>query len=106
MQRRLSFAVLAFAALTACTKTEKQQQAATPPPPPPTRLTVADSGINTPESALWDREGDQYLVSNINGTPLAKDNNGFISRISPDGKVTELRWIAAGTKGVTLNAPK
>ena len=45
MHRRLSFAVLAFAALTACSKTEKQQAAA-PPPPPPTRLTVADSGIN------------------------------------------------------------
>ena len=88
MHRRLSFAVLAFAALTACSKTEKQQAAA-PPPPPPTRLTVADSGINAPESALWDREGDQYLVSNINGTPLAKDNNGFISRVSftPSGLV-------------------
>jgi sugar lactone lactonase YvrE len=46
-------------------------------------------------------------LSNVNGSPLAKDGNGFISRIAPDsGKVTNLRWVAGGTNGVTLNAPK
>ncbi len=33
-------------------------------------------GLSTPESVLYDAENDVYLVSNINDTPLAKDNNG------------------------------
>jgi sugar lactone lactonase YvrE len=47
-----------------------------------------------------------YLVSNINGIPSGKDNNGFISRVSPDGTVATLKWIEGGQKGVTLHAPK
>src|SRR2546427_258967 len=95
------FAAMAF---VACSKTEKQP--ATPPAPPAARITVADSGIKAPESVLYDVAGDQYLVSNINGQPLDKDGNGFISRLTPEGRVAELKWIAGGTKGVTLNAPK
>jgi hypothetical protein len=45
-------------------------------------------------------------VSNINGSPGDKDNNGFITKVSPEGKVLELKWIAGGAKGVTLDAPK
>src|SRR5205085_11405116 len=70
------------------------------------RSTFADSGIKAPESVLYDVAGDQYLVSNINGQPLDKDGNGFISRLTPEGRVAELKWIAGGAKGVTLNAPK
>jgi sugar lactone lactonase YvrE len=62
-------------------------------------------GFATPESVLYDAENDRYLVSNINGTPLAADNNGFISVLSPAGGVTALKWIAGGVKGVTLHAP-
>jgi hypothetical protein len=57
------------------------------------RIEVANAGFKTPESILHDAVGDVYLVSNINGTPSAKDNNGFISRVSPDGKVQTLKWI-------------
>jgi sugar lactone lactonase YvrE len=63
-------------------------------------------GFATPESVLYDAEGDQYLVANIQGSPLEADNNGFISQLSPDGKVVNLKWIAGGQGGVTLNAPK
>src|SRR5207245_11640077 len=45
-------------------------------------------------------------VSNINGSPTAKDNNGFISRVRPDGAVENLKFIEGGHNGVTLNAPK
>ncbi|HEX6210707.1 MAG TPA: SMP-30/gluconolactonase/LRE family protein [Methylomirabilota bacterium] len=69
-------------------------------------VTVRDAGLQTPESVLHDPAADVYLVSNINGSPSEKDNNGFISRVSPEGTVTSLRWIAGGEKGVTLNAPK
>jgi hypothetical protein len=70
---------------------------------PPVKLTLkweTDSLLTTNESVLYDKERDVIYVSNINGTPDAKDNNGFISKISADGKITELKWI---TK---LNAPK
>lgn len=69
-------------------------------------MTVADSGMQTPESVLHDVTADVFLVSNINGAPLAKDDNGFISRITPDGKLATARWIAGGTGDVTLHAPK
>lgn len=63
-------------------------------------------GFQGPESALHDEVDDVYLVSNINGEPTAEDGNGFISRVSPDGSVSELEWIAGTGEGVTLNAPK
>ena len=79
-------------------------------PPPPaapgaTRvLTVA--GFSTPESVLHDSTQDIYFVSNVNGPPAAKDNNGFISRVRPDGAIENLKFIEGGRAGVTLNAPK
>jgi hypothetical protein len=62
--------------------------------------------FKTPESILVDTTGDQYFVSNINGNPSEKDNNGFISRVAPDGKILELKWLEGGKNGVRLNAPK
>jgi sugar lactone lactonase YvrE len=80
--------------------------ASTPPPeptPPPAVQVWKD--MATPESVLYDAANDRYLVSNINGKPLDADNNGFISELSPDGKVTKLKLVEGGGK-VTLNAPK
>lgn len=64
------------------------------------------AGFSTPESVLHDPIADVYLVSNINGDPLDKDGNGFISRVTPDGEVAALKWIDGDTEGVTLSAPK
>jgi hypothetical protein len=72
----------------------------------PFQLTVADVGFATPESVLHDDAADVYLVSNINGEPLGKDGNGFISRLRPDGQLEALRWIDGAAEGVTLHAPK
>lgn len=69
-------------------------------------IIVAGVGFATPESVLHDTRADVYLVSNINGAPLEKDGNGFISRLSPDGRVMELKWIDGESEGVTLHAPK
>ena len=63
-------------------------------------------GISTPESVLYDDIEDRYLVSNINGDPIATDNNGFITEISPDGKITRPKFIAGGVNKVKLDAPK
>src|SRR5437879_8959584 len=46
-------------------------------------LTV--EGFKTPESVKYDAQLDLYFVTNINGHPSVKDNNGFISRVRPDG---------------------
>jgi SMP-30/Gluconolactonase/LRE-like region len=69
-------------------------------------MTLSDVGFMTPESVLHDPAADVYLVSNVNGAPLDKEGNGFISAVSPDGEVLELKWIDGATAGVTLNAPK
>lgn len=63
-------------------------------------------GFSTPESVLHDEASDVYLVSNINGEPLGADDNGFISQVSPDGKVTNSKWIDGSKDTVKLDAPK
>lgn len=68
---------------------------------------LEDIGFKTPESVFHDPELDLYFVSNLGGPqPLAKDNNGFISTVNPDGTVATLKWAAGGTDEITLNAPK
>jgi len=68
--------------------------------------TIADVGFQVPESAFHDVVNDVYFVSNINGDPFGGDGKGFISRVGPDGKVLELKWIDGEAKSVKLNAPK
>jgi hypothetical protein len=81
--------------------------APTTPPPPPAPTPVAKyTGFAAPESVLYDAENDRYLVSNVNGKPDDKDNNGFISVLSPDGTVANLKWIEAAKNKVKLDAPK
>jgi hypothetical protein len=65
-------------------------------------------GFRTPRSVLHDPVADVYLVSNVNGDPAGADDddNGFISRISPDGKVLDLKWIdGADSDALQLSAP-
>ena len=70
------------------------------------RTVVADVGFATPESVEYYAAEDVYLVTNINGSPIEADGNGFISKIKPDGSVVKLKWIDGTKKGVLLNAPK
>ena len=79
---------------------------AAPPPVTPIVIRVTGAGLKSPESVLYDSVADAYLVSSINGNAFARDDNGFISRIAPDGRVTALQWIAGGAHGVVLNGPK
>ncbi len=74
--------------------------------PPATAVFRITEGIATPESVLYDEVNDRYLVSNINGKPDQADNNGYISEISPDGKVVKAKFIAGGVAKVKLDAPK
>jgi hypothetical protein len=72
---------------------------------------LAVTGFQHPESVVHDTMLDVYLVSNVgdlppSGFPGALDHNGFISRVSPDGVIVDLKWIQDGVNGVTLNSPK
>lgn len=57
-------------------------------------------GFKNPESALFDAEAGAVYVSNVNGEGTAKDGNGFISKVAPDGKVVAMEWVTG------LDAPK
>ena len=67
---------------------------------------IVVTGFSDPESVVHDTRADIYLVSNINGQPLGADDNGFISQVSPDGTILNLKWIDGEAESVTLNAPK
>ncbi|GAB3991181.1 ATP/GTP-binding protein [Spirosoma daeguense] len=78
--------------------------ALTPPPvtsKPPKLVKVweTDTTLRTPESVLFDGRSTLY-VANIDGKSDALDGNGFISKVSLDGKIENLRWTSG------LNAPK
>lgn len=70
------------------------------------RPVVSYTGLAAPDSALYDAAHDRYLISNVQGNPTARDNDGFISALAPDGTIPVLKWIEGGRDGVELNAPK
>jgi sugar lactone lactonase YvrE len=73
---------------------------------PRAAIALTVDSLEAPEAARFDPDLEVYFLANINGSPLAKDGNGYISRLTRDGKVDSLEFIAGGRGGVTLNAPK
>ncbi|MEO5602964.1 MAG: hypothetical protein ABIR06_18735 [Cyclobacteriaceae bacterium] len=100
------FMILSAIALinSACEKSKPAEEtAAVEPKKPPVKLQLkweTDTLLTTCESVLFDKDNDVLYVSNINGAPDGKDGNGFISRVSLEGKITDVQWV----KG--LDAPK
>ncbi len=70
------------------------------------KIIANEETFATPESVEYYAAEDVYLVTNINGSPLALDGNGFISKVNPNGDIIELKWIDGTTEGITLNGPK
>jgi streptogramin lyase len=64
------------------------------------------TGFESSEAVRHDPDADVYLVANINGEPAGADDNGYISRVSPQGEILDLKWIDGATGDFTLNAPK
>ena len=64
------------------------------------------SGLESPHSFLADPASRSYFISNINGEPDVRDNNGFITKLSDDGRITAFKFIEGGREDVTLHAPK
>jgi DNA-binding beta-propeller fold protein YncE len=58
------------------------------------------TGLSDPESVALAADGRSLYVANVAGEGDVKDGNGFISRVSLDGKLLEKEWV----KG--LDAPK
>jgi len=109
----LSWVFVVFSATGAAfAQTAKQEEA--PPPQSPAPGAVAPTsvprfeitGLSAPESVLHDTAADVYLVSNINGSPFARDHNGFIARVAPSGEVLTLKWIDGSRPATRLDAPK
>ena len=59
------------------------------------------SGFDLPgDRVAFDAKTNSYYVSSIGKDPMAKDGNGFISKLDADGKVVSLKWATG------LNGPK
>src|SRR5215211_5093572 len=65
------------------------------------------TGFVAPEAVRYDPDQDVYFVGNWGtGSASATDNNGYISRMKPDGQIENLRFIAGGSNRVVLHAPR
>lgn len=60
-------------------------------------------GLKTPQSFIVDPALGNYFISNINGNPVNRDNNGFIMKLDRSGKL--LLSIRGGSPQITLHAP-
>ena len=68
---------------------------------PPSIAWELSEGVQSPESAYFDEASGFLFVSQIgSGGATGKDGDGYLSKLTPDGKVVALKWITG------LNAPK
>lgn len=58
------------------------------------------AGFDTPECLLMSPDKSFLYVTNIDGDVSAKDGNGYISKIAPDGTMIEHKW------STEMDAPK
>ena len=109
MRSSLSVAITA-GILTACSSSDSgdaSANATTGAQADSARLVASPAGFTAPEAVRYDPGQDIYFVSNWGtGDAGAKDDNGFISRMLPDGTLDSLRFIAGGTGGAKLHAPR
>lgn len=108
-----SIALVAVFVLIAACQREEPAATVTAPEPAPAETQpakpepiVLSEGFSTPESVLYDAEQDVYYVSNINGSPVDQDGNGYISRVNPETLAVEAKWIEGGRNSAQLGAPK
>ena len=105
ISHRFAAVFAAAITLTACMGGEKKGAETAPADTAFTRLGET-SNLNTPEGARYDADLDVFFISNINGVPSAKDNNGYIARVNAAATDSSTQFIRGGQGGVTLHAPK
>ncbi|MEI9412113.1 ATP/GTP-binding protein [Mesorhizobium salmacidum] len=66
------------------------------------------SGLEQPESALFDAANNRIIVSNIVGNPGDADGNGYLSMLSLDGKIVTQHWSDGmdAPKGMAISGGK
>ena len=89
-----------FVVILASTATIAGQAPAPPgPAAAPAALWSLMGDFASPESAFYDSATRAIFVSSINGAMTAKDGNGFISRLSADGKMVNAKVEAYDVRG-------
>lgn len=109
MRRTVCVGVLCSAVVVACAKDQPaaDSTAGSATAASATADKIGETGgFNVPESVRYDAELDVYYVSNINGNPSQRDNNGFIARVRADSTSVMTMLVEGGKKGARLNAPK
>src|SRR5881394_3126328 len=98
---RSAIAVLVAAVLAACAKSDKSADSTAAANGQASSVYSAKvgetGGMKVPESVRYDPELDVYYVSNINGNPSQKDNNGFIARVRADSTGASTTLVQGGT---------
>jgi len=90
--------------------TEEEVTDSSPEPSGLTQVWSTDPTLATPESALYYAAEEIIFVSNLGagGGPTDVDGNGFISKVSLDGKVLQLKWATGmdSPKGMAIFGDK
>jgi hypothetical protein len=58
------------------------------------------TGLEAPESVIYDSKNNLYYVSNVAGNPDEKNGNGYLSQVDENGKLVNQKWVTG------LHAPK
>ncbi|MCZ6800410.1 MAG: hypothetical protein O7F12_07985 [Nitrospirae bacterium] len=61
--------------------------------------------LKSPQSFIADPSTEAYYIANANGEPGVRDNNGFISKLGPDGEITQFYFIQGGMDHTVLHSP-
>ena len=104
MQHNLLIIFIALCIATSCRPVVKDEVKTVDPPastmpdssiaPMLTRLWETEKKLSTAESVFHDTTNNVLYVSCMgNLPPDKKDGDGFIARVSMDGKITDLKWV-------------
>lgn len=103
---RTTLFVVALLALAACAEQPDEELESDAALADSARMIAEVTGFMGPEAVRYDPDQDVYFVGNFNGGGMDADNNGFISRVQPDGTIDSMRFIEGGRQNVTLHAPR
>ena len=70
----------------------------------PVLLWQTRAELQQPESVIYDAQRGILYVSNVNGPPTEKNGEGFLSRVTLDGVIADLKWLDGlnGPKGMAI----
>jgi sugar lactone lactonase YvrE len=65
---------------------------------------TSSEGFKGPESVIYHPNTNALYVSNVNGSPMEQDGNGYISKITDEGELLSAEWLTGldAPKGLTI----